>query len=111
MSTKEMTITEIPLGSPALKEFVKFPWELYRKDPFWTPPLNGDLLGNSLLGLKGLLTPRHAYHKHAEVIHFMAWKGKQPVGRISAAVNKFYNEYHSTFMGFFGFLTTSKTSV
>lgn len=100
---KEITIKEIPLGGPGLKDFVKFPWKLYRGDPCWTPPLNGDLLGNRLLRLKGLLTPEHPYHRHAEVTHFMAYQGKQPVGRISAAVNGHYNEYHNTSLGFFGF--------
>jgi hypothetical protein len=33
----------------------------------------------------------------------MAWRGKQPVGRISAAINSLYNEYHNTSLGFFGF--------
>jgi hypothetical protein len=103
MSDKALTITQLPLGDSRLKDFVKFPWKLYKGDPCWTPPLNGDLLGNKLLGLKGLLTPNHAYHRHAEVTHFMAWRGKEPVGRISAAVNREYNEhYHSSF-GFFGF--------
>jgi len=103
MSGKELTIEEIPLGSPRLKDFVRFHWQLYKGDPCWTPPLNGDLLGNRLLGLKGLLTPKHPYHRHADVTHFMAWQGKQPVGRISAAINKRYNEYHNTSFGFFGF--------
>jgi len=100
---KELTVKEIPLGTPGLKDFVKFPWQLYRGDPCWTPPLNGDLLGNRLLGLKGLLSPEHPYHRHADVTHFMAWQGNRPVGRISAAINKQYNEYHNTSLGFFGF--------
>jgi hypothetical protein len=103
MADKTLTITQIPLGDPRLKDFVKFPWKLYRGNPCWTPPLNGDLLGNKLLGLKGLLTPNHAYHRHAEVTHFMAWRGKEPVGRISAAVNRVFNEYHHSSFGFFGF--------
>ena len=103
MPEKELTVKEIPLGHPGLKDFVKFHWQLYRGDPCWTPPLNGDLLGNRLLGFKGLLTSRHPYHRHADVTHFMAWQGKRPVGRISAAINRQYNEYHNTSLGFFGF--------
>lgn len=102
-SKSSLTIEELPLGDSRLKEFVRFPWRLYRNDPCWTPPLNGDLLGNNLLGLQGLLTPRHPYHRHAEVTHFMAWKAREPVGRISAAINREYNEYHHTSFGFFGF--------
>ncbi len=100
---ENITIIEIPLGDSRLKEFVKFPWRLYRGDPCWTPPLNGDLLGNKILGLKGLLTKNHPYHRHAEVTHFMAYRGKQPVGRISASINHEFNEYHKTSIGFFGF--------
>jgi GNAT superfamily N-acetyltransferase len=33
----------------------------------------------------------------------MAWQGKHPVGTISAAINRQYNEYHHTSIGFFGF--------
>jgi hypothetical protein len=102
-SKGELTVREIPLGDSGLKDFVKFPWQLYRGDPCWTPPLNGDLLGNHLLGLKGLLSTRHPYHRHADVTHFMAFYGKRPVGRISAAINKQYNEYHNTSIGSFGF--------
>jgi GNAT superfamily N-acetyltransferase len=100
---KELTVKEIPLGDPRLRDFVKFHWQLYKGDPHWTPPLNGDLLGNRLIGLKGLLTPKHPYHRHADVTHFMVWQGKQPVGSISAAINRQYNEYHHTSIGFFGF--------
>ena len=100
---EQLTVEEIPLGGPGLKDFVRFPWRLYRGDPCWTPPLNGDLLGNRLLGLKGLLTARHPYHRHADVAHFVARRGKRPVGRISAAINRRYNEYHDTSIGSFGF--------
>lgn len=103
MPEKDLAIEEIPLGVPRLKVFVRFPWQLYKGDTCWTPPLNGDLLGNRLIGLRGILTPRHPYHRHTEVTHFMAWQGRQPVGRISAAINRFYNEYHHTSIGFFGF--------
>ncbi len=103
MSQPPITIEEIPLGSPRIPLFAKFPWRLYRGDPHWTPPLMSDYLGSPLLGTMGLLTPRHPYHQHAEVTHFLAWRGKEPVGRISAAINHQFNEYHKTEIGFFGF--------
>ncbi len=98
-----LKIEEIPLGNPRIKIFARFPWTLYHDHPLWTPPLNSDLLGNRLLGLKGLLTPQHPYHKHAEVTHFLAWKGGRPVGRISAAINHRFDEYYNSKIGFFGF--------
>ncbi len=98
-----MKIEEIPLDSPRLEDFTHLPWRLYRHDPCWTPPLKGELLGSRLLGLNGLLRRSHPYHRHADVIHFLAWKNGEPAGRISAAINKRYNEHHSCRIGFFGF--------
>ena len=57
MLDRPLEIDEIPLGHPRTKEFAELPWRLYRGDPYWTPPLRGDLLGSRLLGLTGLLTP------------------------------------------------------
>jgi GNAT superfamily N-acetyltransferase len=86
--------------------FADLPWRLYRNDRCWTPPLRGDLLGNRMLGLVGLLSRAHPYHRHSEVTHFVAWRDGQPVGRISAAVNERFNEYHQARLGFFGFFET-----
>lgn len=63
----------------------------------------GDLLGSRLLGLTGLLTPKHPYHHRAEVTHFLAWLDGKLVGRISAAINRPFNDYYKTRTGFFGF--------
>jgi GNAT superfamily N-acetyltransferase len=101
-----LSIEEIPLGDPRLREFVEAPWHIYRGDPYWTPPLKADLLGNKLLGLDGLLTPEHPYHRDAEVTHFLARRGSEPVGSVSAAINRRFNEYHHTRIGFFGFFET-----
>lgn len=98
-----LKIEEIPLGDSRIRVFADFPWRLYRGDPCWTPPLRGDLLGSRLLSLVGLLTPEHPYHRQAEVTHFLAWHGEQPVGRISAAINYRFNSYHGVRIGFFGF--------
>ncbi len=99
----DLLLEEIPLGDPRLREFVEVPWRLYRGDPHWTPPLRADLLGNKLFGLVGLLTPEHPYHRHAEVTHFIARRGGQPVGCVSAAINRRFNDYHHSRIGFFGF--------
>jgi len=101
-----LSIEEIPLGDPRLREFVEAPWHIYRGDPYWTPPLKADLLGNKVLGLVGLLTPEHPYHRDAEVTHFLAQRGSELVGSISAAINRRFNEYHHTRIGFFGFFET-----
>jgi len=63
----QVDIVEIPLGDARIKDFVKVAWTLNHGDPFWTPPLNADLLGNKALGIVGLLTPEHPYHRTAQV--------------------------------------------
>ena len=63
----------------------------------------GDLLDNRLLGLIGLLKAHHPYHRHTEVTHFLAKRGGRPVGRVSAAINRRFNEHYNSKIGFFGF--------
>ncbi|MCB1146867.1 MAG: hypothetical protein KDK41_12210 [Leptospiraceae bacterium] len=91
-----------------IKKFVKFSWKHYSKEEKYIPQLNGELLGNKLLGMKGLLTPEHPYHKNAEVYHWLAYREKKIVGRISASINKTYNQHHSTNIGNFGFFESIK---
>lgn len=107
---KPLAIEEFPLGDPRIREFAMLPWRLYRGDPNWTPPLNADLLGSRLLGLNGLLTPAHPYHRTASVTHFLARRDGRAVGRVSAAVNRRFNEHQeaNAGIGFFGFFEVEK---
>ncbi len=98
-----LRVEQFGLGDPRIREFVALPWRLYRNDPNWTPPLKSDYLGSRLLGKTGLLTPHHPYHEHADVTHWLAYRGDRAVGRISAAVNHEYNDYHGVKLGSFGF--------
>ncbi len=103
-----LTIEEFGLGDSRIREFAMLPWRLFRGDPFWTPPLTADLLGSKLLGTTGLLTSEHPYHRHAEVTHFIVRRGGRAVGRISAAINHQFNEYHRVRIGFFGFFNVAR---
>lgn len=96
-------VEQFGLGDARMREFVALPWRLYRGDPFWTPPLNADYLGNRLLGITGLLTADHPYHEHADVTHFLARRDGRVVGRVTAAVNRRFNDYHGVKLGSFGF--------
>ena len=53
--------------------------------------------------MAGLLTQDHPYHRSAEVVHFLAWKDGIPVGRVSAAINRRFNDHYNARFGFFGF--------
>ncbi len=101
--SSQVVVESFGLGDSRMVEFVRLPKRLYRGDPFWTPPLDADLLGSKLLGAKGLLTAEHAYHDNAEVTHFLARRDGVVVGRCSAAINRRFNEYYGSKIGFFGF--------
>lgn len=86
-----------------LKRFVQFHWDHYKDHPYYVPPLNMDLLGNRLLGEKGLLTDKHPFHKHAEVVYFLAERHGKVVGRIAGCINQRYNEQQNAKAVIFGF--------
>jgi len=86
-----------------LKRFVQFHWDHYKDHPYYVPPLNMDLLGNRLLGEKGLLTDKHPFHKHAEVVYFLAERDGKVVGRIAGCINQRYNEQQNARAVIFGF--------
>ena len=99
----KFTVEQYELGDRRLKDFVRVPWDLFKGDPHWTPPLDGELLGSTLLGLTGLLTPKHPYHGDADVTHFVARDGRRLLGRVSAAVSHRFNRHYNSKIGFFGF--------
>jgi GNAT superfamily N-acetyltransferase len=79
-----------------LNVFIKLPWRLYRNEPRWVPPL--------LMDRKRFLDrERNPFFKHAEAEFFLAWRDGRPVGRISAQVDRNFNEYQNHDWGMFGF--------
>ncbi|HCL57832.1 MAG TPA: hypothetical protein DHW82_12615 [Spirochaetia bacterium] len=96
-----------PENKKLTRRLVKFAEKLYKNDSNWVPPLKMELLGNRLLGAKGILRKNHPFHQHAEVQYFMVVLGKKKIaGTIAACVNHIYNDYHHEKTGFFGFFET-----
>jgi GNAT superfamily N-acetyltransferase len=84
-----------------LKEFIKFPWQVYRDDPHWVPPL--------ITERKEFLNrEKNPFFKHAEVEFFLAKKNGKTVGRIAGIVNYNHIEFHQEKAGFFGFFECIK---
>src|SRR6478752_4181355 len=79
-----------------LNTFIKLPWRLYRNEPNWVPPLVYDRK-------RFLDRSRNPFFKHAEVELFLAWRGDEPVGRISAQIDRHFNEFQHHEWGMFGF--------
>jgi GNAT superfamily N-acetyltransferase len=92
-----LSIRPIEFGNRRqLKTFIKFPWKIYRDDPNWVPPLILDQLH--------FFTPgKNPYFSHSTAQLFMAFRGDEPVGRISAHENNQHIRVHRDGAGFFGF--------
>ncbi len=85
-------------GRGMLREFVHLPWtsRIYENDPAWVPPLIHDMYT--------ILDPEKSYfYAIGEAQLFLAYKEGRPVGRISAHVNRLYEEKYDRETGFFGF--------
>ena len=92
-----VSIRPIELGNRRqLKTFIKFPWRIYQNEPNWIPPLILDQLH--------FFTPgKNPYFSHSIAQLFMAFRGDEPVGRISAHENNQHIQVHNDAAGFFGF--------
>ena len=71
------------------KRFVQFYYDLYRDCPQWVPPLFVD----SYLPLN---RNKHPFFEHSEADFFLAVENGKTVGRICAAYNNPFNDYHKT---------------
>ncbi|GBQ84158.1 GNAT family N-acetyltransferase [Asaia krungthepensis] len=80
-----------------LKAFIRLPRVLYKGMPGYVAPL--DMEQNDLLDPK-----RNGIYRHASVRCFIAWRGNEPVGRISAVVDAKALEAWDEKIGWFGAL-------
>jgi GNAT superfamily N-acetyltransferase len=92
-----MAIAVTPVRGPRqLREFVHLPYRLHAGTP-WIPPLK--LERYAYLSRK--LNP---FFRHGEAEYFVARRDGRVVGRITAQIDRAYNEYHAGRWGMFGFL-------
>src|SRR5688572_2517508 len=81
----------------AFGAFLQVPFRIFRDDRSWVPPL--------LLERRQALDPaKNPYFAHAEVGYWLAERGGEPVGRISAQVDRTYLDRHRDATGHFGLL-------
>lgn len=78
-----------------LGQFIKFPWQIYKEDNFWVPPLISDF--------KYVLSDKNPFWHHAEKGMFLAEKNSNIVGRIIATIDHNYVKFQNEKVGFFGF--------
>jgi hypothetical protein len=94
-SNSEVEISAVH-GEEELEEFLRLPWSLYEDDPNWIPPL--------LLERREHLSKRNPFFRHAAFQSWIARRGREPVGRISAQVDRLHLERYDDRTGFFGLI-------
>lgn len=78
------------------KEFIHFPYQHYKNDSAWVPPL--------LMEQEKLIDKKkNLFYKWADAEFFLAEKEGITVGRIAAVIDRRFNEVHQSKTGFFAF--------
>lgn len=84
-------------GKRDLKRFIEVPYRLRRGDPQWVPPLRFERR-------RFLDRRRNPWFEHAEAQLMLAERDGEAVGRISAHVDRRWDEFQGGNDGMFGFL-------
>lgn len=80
MAHPDIVITPVS-GKADKKAFVELPWTIYANDPNWVAPLKGEAYD--------LITPgKNPFFEHAEAQYFLARRGDEVVGRVSAHIDR-----------------------
>jgi GNAT superfamily N-acetyltransferase len=91
------TVEVTPVRGPGdLRAFVALPYRLHAGTP-WVPPLKLE----RYMFLSRKLNP---YFTHGEAEYFLARRDGRVVGRITAQIDRAFNEFHQNRWGNFGFL-------
>jgi len=79
------------------RDFHHLPFKIYKGDPQWVAPL--------LLERQFHFQPKHnPYFQHARAAFFLAYRGGEPVGRITAQIDQLHLERYNDATGHFGFI-------
>jgi len=79
-----------------LTTFITLPRRLYRTEPNWVGPLISERR-------RFLDRSRNPFFDHAEAEYYLALRDGRPVGRITAQVDRNFNEFQGNDWGMFGF--------
>ena len=82
-----------------LDRFIKFPFRLYRDNPYWVPPLISER--------KEFFDPqRNPFYQHADVQLFLAERAGEVVGTIAGIINHTHNRVYEEKIAFWGIFET-----
>jgi GNAT superfamily N-acetyltransferase len=95
------TISDIPVivsevqTRQDLNEFISLPWQIYKGDRNWAPPLWVE--AQAFLDRR-----RHPFYLHGAATQFIARREQAVVGRVLVSDDPNYNKAHATNVGCFG---------
>lgn len=84
-----------PANRQDIRKFIEFPFQLYRGQKNWVPPLRSSI--------RAIINPQHPIHQRAEIDFFIAEKDGRTAGRIAVVNNYHYNEYTGKQAAFFSY--------
>jgi hypothetical protein len=83
-----MVVIKEVASKPDLKQYIRFPFELYQHDPYWVPPLLSDEYA--------YYNPQKNPNFRANPYQFyLAYKDQQVAGRIMAIINQRANKFRN----------------
>ncbi|MGH9076507.1 MAG: hypothetical protein ACRDY0_03485 [Acidimicrobiales bacterium] len=85
-------------GLVGRRVFVDVPFRIHGGDPGWVPPLR--------MSVYDRISPRHPATAHQETALWVACRHGRAVGRISACVDSFFDEYQRVRWAWVGFFDT-----
>jgi len=77
-----------------LRTFIQLPWDLYKDEPNWVPPLK--------LERSRHFSSFNPYLKHSRWQAWVAYRGGRAVGRISAQIDELHRRQYALNSGHFG---------
>jgi len=98
MNTADLQIQEVE-NEKQLKRFILFPWQVYRGDRNWVPPL----IARRKSYLDRTTSP---VFKEGDAALFLALRGKSLVGTVGVSIDNHANDYRKEKTGHFGFFET-----
>jgi GNAT superfamily N-acetyltransferase len=95
MSANGLTVRRVD-GKRDFEAFLGLPWEIYRDDPFWVPPMRSSA--------RGELRPRtNPFLRHCDHAFFLLERAGKVAGRVAALVDAVAVEAWGQKIGLFGY--------
>ncbi|MRS03597.1 hypothetical protein EG832_10320, partial [bacterium] len=83
-----------------VSRFNKLPFELYRDNPYWVPPLQGEM--EAILDRE-----KHPFYTHSNADFFIVEEGGKTQGRIAVLKNENFCKHHQADIAFFHYFEST----